>query len=53
MKTIPFDKKVWCDMTFDDDDLADKFVKALNSVCKSINKHWHLERQIKTQRFHI
>ena len=31
METRPFDKKVWCDMTFDDDDLADKFVKALNS----------------------
>lgn len=23
------------------------------ALCKSINKHWHLERQIKTQRFHI
>lgn len=22
MKTIPFFKKVWCDMTFDNDDLA-------------------------------
>ena len=37
MKTGTFDKKVWCDMKFDDDDLADKFVKALNSagvLCK-------------------
>ena len=24
MKTIPFDKKVWCNMTFDNDDLANK-----------------------------
>lgn len=32
MKTIPFDKKVWCNMTFDNDDLTNKFVESLNSV---------------------
>ena len=32
MKTIPFDKKVWCDMAFDNDDLANKFVESLNSA---------------------
>lgn len=39
MKTRPFDKKVWCDMTFDNDDLADKFVKALNSAGVSCTKN--------------
>lgn len=38
MKTIPFDKKVWCDMTFDNDDLANKFVEALNSAGVSCTK---------------
>ena len=32
MKTIPFDKKVWCDMTFDNDDLANKFVSHDNHI---------------------
>ena len=26
----PFNHKVWCDMTFDNDDLANKFVESLN-----------------------
>ena len=39
METRPFDKKVWCDMTFDDDDLLDKFVKALNSAGVSCTKN--------------
>ena len=32
MKTIPFDKKVWCNMTLDNDDLANKSVESLNSA---------------------
>ena len=39
METRPFDKKVWCDITFDDDDLADKFVKALNPAGVSCTKN--------------
>ena len=39
MKTIPFDKKIWCDMTFDNDDLANKFVESLNSAGVSCKKN--------------
>lgn len=39
MKTIPFDKKVWCDMMFDNDDLADKFVKELKLASVSCKKN--------------
>lgn len=39
MKTIPFDKKVRCDMMFDNDDLADKFVESLNSAGVSCKKN--------------
>lgn len=36
MKTI---SKVWCDMTFDNDDLANKFVESLNSAGVSCKKN--------------
>lgn len=39
MKTIPFNNKVWCDMTFDDDGLANKFVKALKLAGVSCTKN--------------
>lgn len=39
MKTIQFDKKVWCDITFNNDDLADKFVESLNSASVSCKKN--------------
>lgn len=35
----PFDNKVWCDMTFDDNELADKFVKSLNLAGISCKKN--------------
>ena len=35
----PFNHKVWCDMTFDNDDLANKFVEELNSAGVSCKKN--------------
>lgn len=35
----PFNNKIWCDMTFDNNELADKFVKALNSAGVSCTKN--------------
>lgn len=35
----PFDNKVWCDMTFDNNELADKFVKSLNLAGISCKKN--------------
>lgn len=35
----PFNNKVWCDMTFDNNELADKFVKSLNLVGVSCKKN--------------
>lgn len=35
----PFNHKVWCDMTFDNNELADKFVKSLNLVGVSCKKN--------------
>lgn len=34
----PFNNKVWCDMTFDNNELADKFVKSLNLAGVSCKK---------------
>ena len=33
-----FNNKVWCDMTFDNNELADKFVKSLNLAGISCKK---------------
>ena len=35
----PFNHKVWCDMMFDNDDLANKFVEALNSAGVTCKKN--------------
>ena len=35
----PFNNKVWCDMTFDNDDLANKFVESLNLAGISCKKN--------------